>query len=99
MASSALKCPPFDFSAEYYEAAGAGRCIRQSSFFNDKAVLDQGIGYSVILGFGAFFAFFTSFLVSLLTLSSFDILILFSQLHPKQQFSSRTNHFHYYMIK
>ncbi|TYK11439.1 urea-proton symporter DUR3 [Cucumis melo var. makuwa] len=63
MASSAIRCPPFDFSAEYYEAAGAGRCVRQSSFFNDKAVLDQGIGYSVILGFGAFFAFFTSFLV------------------------------------
>lgn len=76
MASSAIRCPPFDFSAEYYEAAGAGRCVRQSSFFNDKAVLDQGIGYSVILGFGAFFAFFTSFLVSLHSFSSFEILIL-----------------------
>lgn len=67
MAASALKCPPFDFAAEYYRAA-AGGCVRQSSFFDDKAVLDQGIGYSVILGFGAFFAVFTSFLVSLLTL-------------------------------
>ncbi|XP_038876583.1 urea-proton symporter DUR3 [Benincasa hispida] len=62
MASSALKCPPFDFAAEYYREA-VGGCVRQSSFFNDKAVLDQGIGYSVILGFGAFFAVFTSFLV------------------------------------
>ena len=27
-------------------------------------MLNQGVGYSVILGFGAFFAVFTSFLVS-----------------------------------
>lgn len=37
--------------------------MRQSSFFQGKAVLNQGVGYSVILGFGAFFALFTSFLV------------------------------------
>ncbi|KAK1417843.1 hypothetical protein QVD17_26977 [Tagetes erecta] len=55
-------CPPFDFSGEYYHTSG-DNCVRQSSFFAGKAVLNQGVGYSVILGFGAFFAFFTSFLV------------------------------------
>lgn len=59
MASS---CPPFEFSAKYYHVDG-GSCVRQSSFFEGKAVLNQGVGYSVILGFGAFFAVFTSFLV------------------------------------
>lgn len=59
-------CPPFDFSGKYYQStAGGGSCVRQSSFFEGKAVLNQGVGYSVILGFGAFFAAFTSFLVQL----------------------------------
>lgn len=57
MASSPT-CPPFGFSEKYYSG-----CERQSSFFQGKAVLNQGVGYSVILGFGAFFAVFTSFLV------------------------------------
>ncbi|GMH28776.1 hypothetical protein Nepgr_030619 [Nepenthes gracilis] len=55
-------CPPFAFSAKYYQNSG-GSFVRQSSFFQGKAVLNQGVGYSVILGFGAFFAVFTSFLV------------------------------------
>ncbi|KAI3703619.1 hypothetical protein L1987_73811 [Smallanthus sonchifolius] len=55
-------CPPFDFSGKYYQTSGDG-CMRQDSFFGGKAVLNQIVGYSVILGFGAFFAFFTSFLV------------------------------------
>ncbi|KAL5577407.1 hypothetical protein UlMin_019106 [Ulmus minor] len=65
MASSSLKCPPFDFSGKYYHVSGdgSGSCVRQSSFFEGKTVLNQGVGYSVILGFGAFFAVFTSFLV------------------------------------
>ncbi|GER57620.1 sodium/proline symporter [Striga asiatica] len=58
-----INCPPFDFSAKYYYHGESGSCVRQSSFFGGKAVLNQGIGYSVILGFGAFFAVFTSFLV------------------------------------
>ncbi|XP_022145424.1 urea-proton symporter DUR3 [Momordica charantia] len=62
MAAPISKCPPFEFAGEYYSAAAAG-CVRRSSFFDDRAVLDQGVGYSVILGFGAFFAVFTSFLV------------------------------------
>ncbi|KAL0393769.1 UNVERIFIED_CONTAM: Urea-proton symporter DUR3 [Sesamum latifolium] len=63
MASSpATNCPPFKFSAKYYHEDGGG-CFRQASFFEGKAVLNQGVGYSVILGFGAFFAVFTSFLV------------------------------------
>ncbi|KAL5864162.1 hypothetical protein ACOSQ3_001676 [Xanthoceras sorbifolium] len=59
------QCPPFGFSGKYYHVAGdaSGGCMRQSSFFQGKPVLNQGVGYSVILGFGAFFAFFTSFLV------------------------------------
>ncbi|CAA2992765.1 urea-proton symporter DUR3 [Olea europaea subsp. europaea] len=64
MASSLTNCPPFEFSAKYYEAsAGGSSCVRQSSFFGGQPVLNQGVGYSVILGFGAFFAVFTSFLV------------------------------------
>ncbi|KAJ0716040.1 putative sodium/solute symporter, sodium/glucose symporter superfamily [Helianthus annuus] len=55
-------CPPFDFSDKYYHTSG-NSCVRQTSFFAGKAVLNQSVGYSVILGFGAFFAFFTSFLV------------------------------------
>ncbi|GAB2253040.1 hypothetical protein Droror1_Dr00005887 [Drosera rotundifolia] len=55
-------CPPFSFAAKYYHESG-GSCVRQTSFFQGKAALNQGVGYSVILGFGAFFAFFTSFLV------------------------------------
>jgi hypothetical protein len=62
MASSQVQCPPFGFSAKYYSSDGGG-CVRQISFFEGKAVLNQGVGYSVILGFGAFFAVFTSFLV------------------------------------
>ncbi|XP_056850555.1 urea-proton symporter DUR3 isoform X2 [Raphanus sativus] len=54
-------CPPFDFSAKYYNSGGSV-CERRSSFFGDTTVLDQGVGYAVILGFGAFFAVFTSVL-------------------------------------
>ncbi|KAI3692349.1 hypothetical protein L6452_32163 [Arctium lappa] len=59
----ATSCPPLHFSGDYYQLSGDSSCVRQSSFFGGKAVLNQGVGYSVILGFGAFFAFFTSFLV------------------------------------
>ncbi|KAF5936055.1 hypothetical protein HYC85_027184 [Camellia sinensis] len=62
MASSLPNCPPFEFASKYYSGTGDS-CVRQSSFFGGKAVLNQGVGYSVILGFGAFFAVFTSFLV------------------------------------
>ncbi|AES95541.1 putative sodium/solute symporter [Medicago truncatula] len=61
MASSS-QCPPFEFSSKYYHENGGG-CVRQASFFEGKPVLNQGVGYSIILGFGAFFALFTSFLV------------------------------------
>ncbi|CAH8390301.1 unnamed protein product [Eruca vesicaria subsp. sativa] len=60
MATKAL-CPPFEFSAKYYRGGGS-ECERQTNFFQDT-MLDQGVGYAVILGFGAFFAVFTSFLV------------------------------------
>ncbi|KAE8716755.1 Urea-proton symporter DUR3 [Hibiscus syriacus] len=57
------KCPPLEFSGSYYDFQQGIGCVRQSSFFQGKAVLNQGLGYAVILAFGAFFAFFTSFLV------------------------------------
>ncbi|XP_030946799.1 urea-proton symporter DUR3-like [Quercus lobata] len=60
---SQSQCPPLGFSSKYYHVSESGSCVRQSSFFEGKPVLGQGVGYSVILGFGAFFAFFTSFLV------------------------------------
>ncbi|KAI4312952.1 hypothetical protein MLD38_037736 [Melastoma candidum] len=57
-------CPPLGFGGKYYALSpNGGACVRQTSFFGGKAVLNQGVGYSVILGFGAFFALFTSFLV------------------------------------
>ncbi|CAA6673854.1 unnamed protein product [Spirodela intermedia] len=59
----AAPCPPFGHSGKYYTLLSNGTCVRDSSFFGGKAVLNQSVGYSVILGFGAFFAFFTSFLV------------------------------------
>ncbi|KAJ6846476.1 urea-proton symporter DUR3 [Iris pallida] len=61
--SSSSVCPPLGFASKYYSVSPEGECTRQSSFFQGKAVLNQGVGYSVILGFGAFFAVFTSFLV------------------------------------
>ncbi|CAI0441936.1 unnamed protein product [Linum tenue] len=62
--ASSQNCPPFDFSAKYYSSSSSGNgCVRQGSFFEGKPLLGQGVGYSVILGFGAFFAVFTSFLV------------------------------------
>lgn len=57
------RCPPFDFSAKYYHTESGGICVRQLSFFEGKTVLNQSVGYAVVLGFGAFFAVFTSFLV------------------------------------
>ncbi|KAM3322568.1 urea-proton symporter DUR3 [Capsicum chacoense] len=64
MASFLTSCPPFQFSSKYYTTSVSGDgCVRQSSFFGGKPVLNQQIGYSVILGFGAFLAVFTSFLV------------------------------------
>ncbi|KAJ9134972.1 hypothetical protein P3X46_032200 [Hevea brasiliensis] len=59
-------CPPFQFSAKYYHyqvSENGDGCLRQPSFFQGRPVLNQGVGYSVILGFGVFFAVFTSFLV------------------------------------
>ncbi|KAI6706835.1 hypothetical protein NL676_009797 [Syzygium grande] len=65
MATGSLtQCPPLGFGGKYYRvSADGGSCVRQSSFFGGQAVLNQGVGYSVVLGFGAFFAVFTSFLV------------------------------------
>lgn len=73
----ASQCPPFEFSGKYYHATGDG-CVRQNSFFEGKAVLNQGVGYSVILGFGAFFAVFTSFLVYICALLCYPFICSFS---------------------
>lgn len=62
--SSLTQCPPLGFGAKYYHVSpDGGSCVRDSSYFGGKPVLNQGVGYSVVLGFGAFFAVFTSFLV------------------------------------
>ncbi|KAI5056646.1 hypothetical protein GOP47_0028464 [Adiantum capillus-veneris] len=53
---ASLTCPAY-----YTEQAGA--CVRQDSYFEGAALLSQGVGYGIVLGFGAFFAVFTSFLV------------------------------------
>jgi len=57
-------CPPpgLGFGGEYYSVVD-GVCSRDGSFFGGKPVLAQAVGYAVVLGFGAFFALFTSFLV------------------------------------
>uniref|UniRef100_A0A0E0MB99 Urea-proton symporter DUR3 n=1 Tax=Oryza punctata TaxID=4537 RepID=A0A0E0MB99_ORYPU len=57
-------CPPAElgFGAEYYSVVN-GVCSRAGSYFGGKPVLTQAVGYAVVLGFGAFFALFTSFLV------------------------------------
>ncbi|KAF5935022.1 hypothetical protein HYC85_026151 [Camellia sinensis] len=62
MASSQPNCPPFEFTTKYYCGTGDS-CVRQSSFFGGKVVLNQGVGYSIIFGFGALFVVFTSYLV------------------------------------
>ena len=49
--------------AEYYHNAD-GQCMLNESFFGGKPPLDISWGYAVVLGFGAFFAVFTSWLVS-----------------------------------
>ncbi|KAL8063830.1 hypothetical protein ABFX02_01G052400 [Erythranthe guttata] len=66
MASSPTTCSPFPFSEKYYHVVD-GVCKKQASFFGEDPVLNQAVGYAVILGFGAFFAVFTSFLVWLET--------------------------------
>uniref|UniRef100_A0A0D9XMY9 Urea-proton symporter DUR3 n=1 Tax=Leersia perrieri TaxID=77586 RepID=A0A0D9XMY9_9ORYZ len=57
-------CPPAElgFGAEYYSVVN-GVCSRAGSYFGGKPVLTQAVGYAVVLGFGAFFALFTTFLV------------------------------------
>ncbi|VAH17632.1 unnamed protein product [Triticum turgidum subsp. durum] len=57
-------CPPpeLSFGGQYYSVVD-GVCSRDESFFGGKPVLTQAVGYAVVLGFGAFFALFTSFLV------------------------------------
>jgi SSS family transporter len=60
---AAAVCPPgLPWGAKYYTDVG-GVCTRDSSFFGGKPVLNQGVGYAVVLGFGAIFALVTSFLV------------------------------------
>ncbi len=63
-AMAAAVCPPgLPWGAKYYTDVG-GVCTRDTSFFGGKPVLNQGVGYAVVLGFGAIFAVVTSFLVS-----------------------------------
>lgn len=66
MAAGGGACPPpgLGFGGEFYSVVD-GVCTRAGSYFGGKPVLDQAVGYAVVLGFGAFFALFTSFLVNI----------------------------------
>jgi urea-proton symporter len=68
MAGAGGACPPpgLGFGGQYYSVVD-GVCTRAASYFGEKPVLDQAVGYAVVLGFGAFFALFTSFLVKIST--------------------------------
>lgn len=57
-----MACPAGLPGAQYYSVIN-GLCTRQDSYFGGKPLLSQGIGYAVVLGFGALFAVVTSFLV------------------------------------
>jgi hypothetical protein len=59
----AAPCPPPGYPGAEYFSIIDGVCTKQTSFFGGKALLSQGIGYGVVLGFGALFAVVTSFLV------------------------------------
>jgi SSS family transporter len=43
----------------------AGMCVKQDSFFGGTPLLDEGVGYAIVLGFGIFFSIVTTFLVFL----------------------------------
>ncbi|TVU51316.1 hypothetical protein EJB05_02732, partial [Eragrostis curvula] len=62
-AGSGGVCPPSElaFGREYYSVVN-DVCTRTSSFFGGNPALGQAVGYAVVLGFGAFFTIFTSFL-------------------------------------
>lgn len=57
-----MACPADLPGAQYYSIIN-GVCTRQQSYFGGKPLLSQGIGYAVVLGFGALFAVLTSFLI------------------------------------
>lgn len=53
-------------SREYYTLKdGDNTCIKQASFFGGSAVLSEGAGYGIVLGFGVGFSLITTFLVYL----------------------------------
>jgi SSS family transporter len=40
-------------------------CVKKDSFFGGEPLLDEGVGYAIVLGFGIFFSIVTTFLVFL----------------------------------
>jgi hypothetical protein len=83
---SGVVCPPpeLSFGAEYYSVVN-GVCTRDESFFGGKPVLAQAVGYAVVIGFGAFFAVFTSFLV----LQNPNLLLYVITCHYHNEFTNR----------
>ncbi|TVU10535.1 hypothetical protein EJB05_44072, partial [Eragrostis curvula] len=75
MAGAGVVCPPpeLGFGGEYYSVVN-GVCSRATSFFGGKPPLGQ----AVVLGFGAFFAVFTSLL------RSFVRYILMAEIMPNR---------------
>jgi len=48
---------------DHVEGEYAGMCVKQTSFFGGTPLLDEGVGYAIVLGFGIFFSIVTTFLV------------------------------------
>mmetsp|Transcript_8216 Transcript_8216/g.11091 ORF Transcript_8216/g.11091 Transcript_8216/m.11091 type:complete len:80 (+) Transcript_8216:125-364(+) len=46
------------------EVDGVMLCAKDKDFFGDEPLLSEGVGYAIVLGFGAFFSVFTTFLAS-----------------------------------
>lgn len=52
-------------SREYYTLNANGTCTKQASFFGGSAILSEGAGYGIVLGFGIGFSLITTLLVYL----------------------------------
>ena len=52
-------------SCEQYETLVGSSCVRDTSFFGGKAVLPEGAGYGIVIGFGLFFSLATAIIMGL----------------------------------
>uniref|UniRef100_A0A7S0R9W6 Urea-proton symporter DUR3 n=1 Tax=Pyramimonas obovata TaxID=1411642 RepID=A0A7S0R9W6_9CHLO len=54
-----------EYYSDYTLADGTVVCAKDKDFFGDTSLLSEGVGYAIVLGFGVFFSFLTSFMVFL----------------------------------